>query len=104
MKTRRNAPPKRVEPYYNAANAQYRMEQYDEALRDYDEALKYADGDLRAQGFFNKGNVYFTAEQYPEAIESYKEVLRIQPDNEDAKHNLELALSMLPQEGSAGTG
>ncbi len=90
--------PEKGEPYYNAANAQYRMESYDEALLDYDEALKYADGDLRAQGFFNKGNVYFTAEQYPEAIKSYKEVLRIQPDNEDAKHNLELAMSMLPQE------
>ena len=90
--------PEKGEPYYNAANAQYRMEAYDEALRDYDEALKYAEGDLRAQGFFNKGNVYFDEEAWPEAIESYKEVLRIQPDNEDAKHNLELALSQIPPE------
>ena len=96
--------PEKGEPYYNAANAQYRMESYDEALREYDEALKYADGDLRAQGFFNKGNVYFTAEQYPEAIESYKEVLRIQPDNEDAKHNLELALSKLQQDDQQQQG
>ena len=38
------------------------------------------------------------AELYPEAIESYKKVLRIQPDNDDAKHNLELALSKLPEQ------
>ena len=90
--------PEKGEPYYNAANTQYRMEAYDEALRDYDEALKYAEGDLRARGYFNKGNVYFDREEYPDAIEAYKEVLRIQPDNEDAKHNLELALSKLPEQ------
>ena len=89
--------PEKGEPYYNAANTQYRMEAYDEALRDYDEALKYAEDDLRARGLFNKGNVYFDTQQYPDAIEAYKEVLRIQPDNEDAKHNLELALSKLPE-------
>ena len=55
------------------------MKAYYEALRDYDEALKYAEDDLRAQGLFNKGNVYFDTEQYPDAIEAYKEVLRSTP-------------------------
>ena len=90
--------PEKGEPYYNAGNALYRMEDYEGALAEYDEALKYAEDDLRAQGLFNKGNVYFDTEAYPDAIEAYKEVLRIQPENEDAKHNLELAMSMLPQE------
>ena len=90
--------PEKGEPYYNAGNALYRMEDYEGALAEYDEALMYAEDDLRAQGFFNKGNVYFDTEAYPDAIEAYKEVLRIQPENEDAKHNLELAMSMLPQE------
>ena len=90
--------PEKAEPYYNAGNALYRMEDYEGAHNEYDDALLYAEGDLRAQGLFNKGNVYFTEEQYPEAIEAYKEVLRIQPENDDAKHNLELAMSKLPQE------
>ncbi len=90
--------PEKGEPYYNAANALYRMEDYEGALREYDDALIWAEDDLRAKGFFNKGNVYFDTEQYPLAIEEYKKVLRIDPDNEDAKHNLELAMSMLPQQ------
>ena len=88
--------PKSGEPYYNSANALYRTGEYEEALQSYDEALRHAGGELRARGFFNRGNTAFQQEQYPEAVEAYEEVLRMNPDNEDAKHNLELALSRMP--------
>ena len=96
--------PEKGEPYYNAGNALYRMEDYEGALKEYDDALIWAEDDLRAKGFFNKGNVYFDTEQYPQAIEEYKKVLRIDPDNDAAKHNLELAMSMLPQQEEQGAG
>ncbi len=96
--------PEKGEPYYNAGNALYRMQEYEAALSEYDEALIWAEDDLRAKGFFNKGNVYFDMEQYPQAIEEYKRVLRIDPDNDDAKHNLELAMSMLPQQDEQEQG
>ena len=96
--------PEKGEPYYNAGNALYRMQDYEAALSEYDEALIWAEDDLRAKGFFNKGNVYFDMEQYPQAIEEYKKVLRIDPDNDDAKHNLELAMSMLPQQDEQEQG
>ena len=96
--------PEKGEPYYNAGNALYRMQEYEAALNEYDDALIWAEDDLRAKGFFNKGNVYFDMEQYPQAIEEYKKVLRIDPDNDDAKHNLELAMSMLPQQDEQEQG
>ena len=86
------------EPYYNSGNALYRTAEYEEALQSYDESLRHAGGELRSRGFFNRGNTAFQQEQYPEAVEAYKEVLRMDPDDEDAKHNLELALLQIPPE------
>ena len=92
----RDRVPELGEPHYNVGNALYRMEEVEESLSAYDEALKYARGDLRLRGFFNRGNAAFQAQQYIQAVEAYKEVLRMNPDDHDAKHNLELALRQLP--------
>ena len=93
--------PESGEPYYNAGNALYRMKKYEEALQGYDDALRYAKSDLRSSGFFNRGNAAFQTQQYAQAIEAYKEVLRMDPDDMDAKHNLELALRQFPPPGQA---
>ena len=90
--------PESSEPHYNSGNALYRMEEYEDALQSFDESLMHAKGELRSHGFFNRGNTTFQQEQYPQAIEAYKEVLRMDPDDGDAKHNLELALSRIPPE------
>ena len=91
--------PESAEPYYNYGNVLYRMEEYEESQGIYDESLRFAEHELRASGFFNRGNASFQKEQYADAIEAYKEVLRMDADNWDAKHNLELALKHLPQQG-----
>ena len=90
--------PESGEPYYNSGNALYRTEEYEEALQSYDESLRHAAGELRSHGFFNRGNTAFQQEQYSEAIEAYEEVLRMNPDDADAKHNLELALRRMSPE------
>ena len=90
--------PESGEPHYNSGNALYRMEEYEDALQNFDESLMYAEGELRSHGFFNRGNTTFQQKQYPQAIEAYKEVLRMYPDDRDAKYNLELALSRIPPE------
>ena len=84
------------EPYYNAGIVLYRMEEYEESLQAYDESLRYAESELRSRGFFNRGNAAFRTQQYSQAVEAYEEVLRMNPDDVDAKHNLELALLQLP--------
>ena len=47
---------------------------------------------------FNLGNVLFNAANLEEAIEAYKQALRINSDDPDTKHNLELALRELQQQ------
>ena len=107
--------PDRPEPDYNAANAQYRLEDYERAQEELGTALLDAygvgDEELSAKTQFNLGNALFqmgeeraavdqyeaAIEQYEGAIEAYKEVLRDNPDDVDAKHNLELALSKIEE-------
>ena len=86
------------EPYYNAGNVLYRMGEYEDSLQSYDESLKYAKGELRSSGFFNRGNASFQQQEFEQAVEAYSEVLRMNPDDRDAKHNLELALRQIPPE------
>ena len=83
------------EPYYNSGNAIYRMGEYEDSLQSYDESIRHASGELRSGGFFNRGNASFQQQQYAQAVQAYKEVLRMNPDDRDAKHNLELALKQL---------
>ena len=84
------------EPFYNSGNVLYRTGEYEDSVQDFDESLKHARGELRSSGFFNRGNALFQQQQYRQAVEAYKEVLRMNPDDQDAKHNLELALNHLP--------
>ena len=86
------------EPYYNSGNVIYRMGEYGDSLQSYDESIRHATGELRSRGLFNRGNASFQQQQYAQAVEAYKEVLRMNPDDRDAKHNLELALKQLPPE------
>lgn len=84
------------EPHYNAGNALYRMEHYEESIAYYDESVRYTRSEVRSRGLFNRGNAAYQMESYAEAGEAYREVLRINPDDLDAKHNLELTLRQMP--------
>jgi len=90
--------PDAAEPYYNAANAYNRMNQADSVLTQTEQAVKTAEPGLASQAWYNLGNAYFGAQNWPEAIEAYQQSLRLEPDDEDAKVNLELALEQMQQE------
>lgn len=92
------AEPEQAEPYYNAANAYNRQGQVDGAAVQTQLALKTADDSLAAQAQYNLGNAFFDATQWEPAIGAYQEALRLNPADEAAKHNLELALQKLQQQ------
>jgi Ca-activated chloride channel family protein len=76
--------------------------QHDAAARDklrkegLDDLAKAAasakDPNVRAQAAYNRGNALFSDGKLDEAIDSYKDALKAEPDFEDARWNLELAL------------
>jgi Ca-activated chloride channel family protein len=84
--------PEHAEPYYNASNAFNRQGQIASTRAQAQQALRNADTELAPQIWYNLGNAYFDAQLWPEAITAYQEALRLNPNDLDAKHNLELAL------------
>jgi len=79
---------------FNTGNANHQLEDYEKALKDYGKLAKKkaADEKIRSESFYNMGNTYFVMQKLDPAIEQYKNSLRINPEDYDAKHNLELAL------------
>lgn len=91
--------PALAEPYYNAANVLYREGKYEEALKELQKAASIAQADKVAQNsLFNAGNSAYNTKSWDAAIESYRQALLRNPDDLDAKHNLELALQQQQQE------
>jgi Ca-activated chloride channel family protein len=65
----------------------------EEGLADLEKAAARAkDRDVRAQAAYNRGNALFAADKLDDAVHAYKDALKTNPDFEDARLNLELAL------------
>ncbi len=91
--------PELAEPYYNAANTYYRQGQYAQALEQLQQALQYANEESLAENsLFNLGNNFFSTQDLETAIEAYKGALLLNPQDQDAKYNLELALQQQEQQ------
>ena len=90
--------PEQAEPHFNMANTHYRQQNYPEAQKEIEQTLLKDDGALTQDSIYNLGNTFFQSEQFEQAVEAYKEALRLNPDDVEAKHNLELALQMLQQQ------
>ena len=88
--------PSLAEPAYNLANTLYRLGAFEEAGGLLSRATEIASAELAEHGFYNLGNNFFQQQQMELSIEAYKEALRLDPNDMDAKYNLELA--MLQQE------
>jgi Ca-activated chloride channel family protein len=92
--------PEMAEPYYNAANAHYRLQDYEQAQQQIEQALVGEEHleNLEQNSYYNLGNTFYQAQQFEAAIEVYKEALRLNPDDLEAKQNLELALRQLQEQ------
>lgn len=86
------AAPNRPEAYYNAASAYVGMNDLYRAQTALDKALETADDGLAAKAYYNLGNVYFYMGRYEESVEAYQQTLLLDPNDQDARYNLEIAL------------
>jgi len=69
-----------------------------------EKAAKKAEPGLSPAAHYNLGNARLAAGDADGAVEAYKEALREQPANQDAKHNLELALREAQKQRMGGRG
>ena len=75
---------------YNIANTHYKTKNYDEAIKSYlDVASTAQDLSLEERSYYNLGNCLYRQGKLPEAVEYYKKALDLDPEDQDAKYNLE---------------
>ncbi|HUZ61040.1 MAG TPA: VWA domain-containing protein [Hanamia sp.] len=78
---------------YNLGNALYRKNNTDEAVESYDNAIAHtSDSALKQKAFYNKGVALQKAKKLPECINAYENALILNPNDEDARQNLQRAL------------
>lgn len=78
---------------YNLGNALYKKGDAEEALKAYDEAIKFSKSKSDQSGsWYNKGVSLQNNKKLPESIDAYKNALRLNPTDEDARFNLQKAL------------
>lgn len=72
------------------ADDEYKKENYQQAIRDYEELLKNgASADL----YFNLGNAYYRTDNITRAVLNYERALQLSPGDEDIRFNLQMARS-----------
>lgn len=71
------------------ANALYNNNAYDSAAVVYESIINK--GYSSAELYYNLGNTYYKLRNYPLAILYYEKSLKLDPQNEDTKHNIEIA-------------
>jgi len=80
---------------YNLSNSLYKQEKYDaSAAKYFGLAQEEKDHHELSRYYYNLGNSMFKANKLKESIEAYKNALRNNPEDDDARHNLQLALRM----------
>ncbi|MBM4246305.1 MAG: VWA domain-containing protein [Deltaproteobacteria bacterium] len=85
---------------FNVGAAAYKAGQYADAAGAFARALGSGDPKLQEQGFYNLGNAQFrlgqqtrdakpeqTAQAWQQAIDAYENALKVDPQDEDARHN-----------------
>jgi tetratricopeptide (TPR) repeat protein len=84
---------------FNLGNSIYRQDHYEEAARAFQRAIaNQTDKKELSKAFYNFGNSLLMNQQIPESIEAYKNALRLNPSDDDARHNLVYAMNMLEQQ------
>lgn len=93
---------------YNAGAAAFQDEDYDTALKHFTETLTARDLKLQQQGYYNLGNTQFRLGEkaenpeekqklWEQAIHQFESALKLDPNDEDAKYNLDLVKKRLEE-------
>jgi tetratricopeptide (TPR) repeat protein len=96
--------PSAPELQFDRGNALFKLGRQAEAREAYLSALAAKDSSLKAQDYYNMGNALWELDKNDEAAEAYQRALMIDPNFEEARHNLELLLAPPPDAGQPDGG
>jgi Ca-activated chloride channel family protein len=78
--------------HFDRGTALAALSRFDEAGEEFLRATEAKDPGLKSAAFYNLGNAFMKKDKFAEAIEAYKRTLALNPKDEAAKWNLEIAL------------
>ncbi|MCU0480260.1 MAG: tetratricopeptide repeat protein [Anaerolineae bacterium] len=84
-------------PYYNYASILIDKNDWSKAEQALLQAIRRGDESVIGKAYYNLGNLYLGVGEYELAIDAYQQALRINPDADNARHNLELTLQRANQ-------
>ncbi len=91
--------PKSREAQSNLGNAYYKQQRFDDAGRQFgNSAVAMGEAVDKARSIYNLGNSLFKGDKLQESVEAYKQSLKLNPNDEDARYNLEMARRKLKQQ------
>jgi tetratricopeptide (TPR) repeat protein len=96
--------PNAPELQFDRGNALFKLGRQSEAREAYLSALAAKDSSLKAQDYYNMGNALWELDKNTEAAEAYQRALMLEPNFEDARHNLEMLLAPPPDGGQPDGG
>jgi tetratricopeptide (TPR) repeat protein len=96
--------PGKPEIIYNLGNSLIKQGKYPQGIQALQQSAGVGSRSIKADSLYNTGNALFSMGDYKGSAEAFIEALKLNPEDGDAKHNLELALQKLKQQEQEQTG
>jgi tetratricopeptide (TPR) repeat protein len=80
---------------FNIGDTQYKIGNFEEALQHYQKSTGADDLLLQSKSYYNIGNTLYRLGKLPESIQAYEKALKLNPDDDEAKYNLEYVRAKL---------
>jgi Ca-activated chloride channel family protein len=91
--------PKDPTANYNMGNASFRSEKHDDAVQLYDNTIANStDKPVQEKAFYNKGVAFSKEKKLQESIDAWKQSLKLDPNDNDARENLQKAMLELKKQ------
>lgn len=78
--------------------SQYQLGDLQNASNSFEEALKSENTEVKEKAFYNLGNSLYSQQRQQESLAFYRKALELNPNDEDAKFNYELAKYLAQQQ------
>lgn len=85
--------PKNAPAHYNFGNTSYRLNNFSDAVTSYEASIENSnEKETRQKAFYNKGVALSKEQKLAESITAWKEALKLNPNDNEARENLQKAL------------
>ena len=96
--------PGRPEVLYNLGNSLIMQEKFEQGIQSLRQSRSKGDKGIQENSWYNAGNAFFEMGNYKESADAFIQALKMDPTDQDAKHNLELALLRMQQQKQESEG